>query len=77
MIARRLTNLLRKNIPFQWTEKCQSSFEELKKTFTTAPILALRTEEGGFVVYTDASKQGLGCVLMQNGKVIAYALRQL
>ena len=77
VIARRLTNLLRKNIPFQWIEKCQSSFEELKKTFTTTPILTLLTEEGGFVVYTYASKQGSGCVLMQNRKVIAYASRQL
>ena len=43
----------------------------------TAPILAIPTDTGGFVVYSDASKNGLGCVLMQNGKVIAYASRQL
>ena len=56
VIAKPLTNLLMKNIPFQWTEKCQSSFKELKKTLTTASILTLLTSEGGFVVYTDAFK---------------------
>ncbi|KAK4384472.1 Retrovirus-related Pol polyprotein from transposon [Sesamum angolense] len=53
------------------------SFEELKKRLTSAPILALPSGDGGYVVYTDASRQGLGCVLMQHGKVIAYASRQL
>jgi hypothetical protein len=43
----------------------------------TTPVLALPTESGNFVVYSDASKKGLGCVLMQNGNVIAYASRQL
>ena len=43
----------------------------------TAPVLALPMEFGNFVVYSDASKKGLGCVLMQNGNVIAYASRQL
>ena len=44
---------------------------------TTAPVLALPTEGGNFVIYSDASHQGLGCVLMQHGRVIAYASRQL
>ncbi|KAL0405561.1 UNVERIFIED_CONTAM: RNA-directed DNA polymerase [Sesamum latifolium] len=57
--------------------RCAQSFEELKKRLTSAPILALPSEGGGYVVYTDASRQGLGCVLMQHGKVIAYAWRQL
>ena len=54
---------------------CQQSFEELKHRLTSAPILALPSEHGGYVVFTDASGNGLGCVLMQNGKVIAYASR--
>ena len=54
-----------------------TKFEELKKRLTTTPILALPSENGGFVVYTDASRMGLGGVLMQNGKVIAYTSRQL
>jgi hypothetical protein len=53
------------------------SFQELKKRLTTAPILTLSLEIEGFVVYSDASMKGLGCVLMQHCKVIAYALRQL
>ena len=77
IVARPLTNLMKKNVQFRWTETCQRSFEKLKEALTTTPVLALPTGEGGFVVYTDASGQGLGCVLMQNGKVIAYASRQL
>ncbi|KAL0282101.1 UNVERIFIED_CONTAM: Retrovirus-related Pol polyprotein from transposon [Sesamum radiatum] len=72
-----LTKLLRKRVAFQWTKQCQQSFDELKGRLTSTPILVLLSGSAGFVVYTDASKQGLGCVLMQNGKVIAYASRQL
>ncbi|KAL0312268.1 UNVERIFIED_CONTAM: Retrovirus-related Pol polyprotein from transposon.6 [Sesamum radiatum] len=77
IIAGPLTKLLRKGVVFQWTEQCQRSFDELKKRLTSTPILVLPSGSGGYVVYSDASKQGLGCVLMQNGKVIAYASRQL
>ncbi|KAL0291840.1 UNVERIFIED_CONTAM: Transposon Ty3-G Gag-Pol polyprotein [Sesamum radiatum] len=77
IIAGPLTKLLRKGVAFQWTEQCQRSFDELKKRLTSTLILVLPSGSGGYVVYTDASKQGLGCVLMQNGKVIAYASRQL
>ena len=49
----------------------------MKDRLTSAPILALPNERYGFVVYSDASRQGLGCVLMQNDRVIAYAFRQL
>ncbi|KAL2246063.1 UNVERIFIED_CONTAM: Transposon Tf2-12 polyprotein [Sesamum indicum] len=77
IIADPLTKLLRKGVEFQWTEQYQQSFDELKKRLTSNPILVLPSGSGGYIVYTDASKQGLGCVLMQNGKVIAYASRQL
>ncbi|KAL2226543.1 UNVERIFIED_CONTAM: Transposon Tf2-12 polyprotein, partial [Sesamum indicum] len=77
IIAKPLTNLLKKNAPFNWNDKCAQSFEELKKRLTSAPILALPSGDGGYVVFTDASRQGLGCVLMQHGRVIAYASRQL
>ncbi|XXG76914.1 hypothetical protein AAC387_Pa08g1175 [Persea americana] len=76
-ISAPLTKLTRKNVPFVWNEKCEASFEELKGKLTLAPILTLPSSSGGFVVYTDASNVGLGCVLMQNGKVIAYGSRQL
>ncbi|BBN67339.1 transposable element gene, partial [Prunus dulcis] len=55
----------------------KDSFQELKKRLTTAPVLALPDNSGNFVIYSNASLQGLGCVLMQHGRVIAYALRQL
>ncbi|KAL0411398.1 UNVERIFIED_CONTAM: Retrovirus-related Pol polyprotein from transposon [Sesamum latifolium] len=77
VIAKPLTSLLKKNAPFKWNNMCDQSFEELKKRLTSAPILALPSGSGGYVVYTDASKLGLGCVLMQHGRVIAYASRQL
>ncbi|KAA0037676.1 pol protein [Cucumis melo var. makuwa] len=56
---------------------CESSFEELKQKLMTAPVLTVPDESGSFVIYSDASKKGLGCVLMQQGKVVAYASRQL
>ena len=72
-----LTKLTRKNVPFVWSEKCETSFEELKKRLTIAPVLTLPSGSSDFVVYTDASHVGLGCVLMQDGKVIAYGSKQL
>src|ERR1044072_1272683 len=72
-----LTQLTKKNQPFAWTEKCEASFQELKKRLTTAPVLALPMEGEPYDVYCDASHNGLGCVMMQQGKAVAYALRQL
>ena len=60
---------------FGW--KCETSFRELKESLTSALVLALPSRTKGFVVYSDASKGGLGCVLMQHGHVIAYASSQL
>ena len=57
--------------------ECERSFQELKQRLTTTPVLALPDISKDFVVYCDASRRGLGCVLMQGGKVIAYASRQL
>ncbi|CAL9001523.1 unnamed protein product [Prunus brigantina] len=76
-IAAPLTRLTRKDVKFEWTEECEQSFQELKKRLTTAPVLALPDDSGNFVIYSDASLQGLGCVLMQHDRVIAYASRQL
>ena len=72
-----LTRLTRKEKPFLWSEACQQSFDELKGRLTSAPVLTLPPGQDGFVVYCEASRQGLGCVLMQNDKVISYASRQL
>jgi hypothetical protein len=76
-IAGPMTKLLRKNTPFEWTKKCEESFQELKKRLTTAPILTVPETGKDYTVYCDASKNGLGCVLMQDRKVIAYVSRQL
>nr|GEZ73413.1 putative reverse transcriptase domain-containing protein [Tanacetum cinerariifolium] len=63
--------------PTSVTEEREKSFEELKQRLVSAPVLTLLSGSGGFQIYSDASKKGLGCVLMQYGKVIAYASRQL
>src|SRR4051812_5516213 len=76
-IARPLTNLLHKGVKFEWTDKCQESFQALKDKLTTPPVLAPPDTQKDFVIYCDASRQGLGCVLMQERKVIAYGSRQL
>nr|GFD38153.1 putative reverse transcriptase domain-containing protein [Tanacetum cinerariifolium] len=56
-----------------WNEEREKSFEELKQRLVSAPVLTLPSGSSGFQIYSDASKKGLGCVLMQHGKVIAYA----
>ncbi|XP_010534696.1 PREDICTED: uncharacterized protein LOC104810198 [Tarenaya hassleriana] len=76
-LAKPMTKLTGKNVRFDWTPECEVSFLELKRRLATAPILALPQPGTLYEVYTDASKQGLGCVLMQEGHVIAYASRQL
>ncbi|CAL5378690.1 unnamed protein product [Camellia sinensis] len=77
LLAAPLTHLTRKNTKFEWTENCEKSFQELKKRLTSAPVLTIPLSGEGFIVYSDASHQGLGCVLMQHGKVVAYVSRQL
>ncbi|KAJ9544324.1 hypothetical protein OSB04_024031 [Centaurea solstitialis] len=76
-IAQPLTTLTQKDKKFIWGEKQEEAFQLLKHKLCNAPILALPEGTDNFVVYCDASHQGLGCVLMQNEKVIAYASRQL
>ncbi|KAG7599514.1 Retrotransposon gag domain [Arabidopsis suecica] len=72
-----MTRLTGKDTKFQWSEECEKSFSELKTMLTSAPVLVLPEEGEPYMVYTDASITGLGCVLMQKGSVIAYASRQL
>ncbi|KAL4011098.1 hypothetical protein IC575_028145 [Cucumis melo] len=76
-IASPLTQLTRKGTPFVWSPACESSFQELKQKLVTAPVLTVPDGSGSFMIYSDASKKGLGCVLMQQGKVVAYTSRQL
>jgi hypothetical protein len=67
-IVKPLTTMLEKGKVFKWDEKCQASFDELKKRLTTTPVLIMPDIHKGFDVYCDASRQGLGCVLMQERK---------
>ncbi|KAJ9561342.1 hypothetical protein OSB04_006502 [Centaurea solstitialis] len=76
-IAKPLTSLTQKDKKFDWGEAQDEAFQTLKDKLCDAPILTLPDGPDDFVVYCDASNQGLGCVLMQRGKVIAYASRQL
>jgi ribonuclease HI len=76
-IAKPMTRLREKNKNFDWTEECQVSFEELKKQLTSAPVLILPDITKKFDIYCDASRQGLGCVLRQDGQVVSYASHQL
>nr|CAH66107.1 OSIGBa0101K10.6 [Oryza sativa] len=71
-IAKPMTRLLQKDVKYKWSEECEQSFQELKNRLISAPILILPDPKKGFQVYCDASKLGLGCVLMQDGKVVAY-----
>ena len=76
-LAAPLTKLTRKEEKFVWSEACQQSFDELKRKLTSAPVLTLPSGQDGYTMYCDASRQGLGCVLMQHENVITYASRQL
>jgi hypothetical protein len=69
--------LQKKNKKFVWTEKCAEAFRRLKELLTTTPILKVPDMDIDFLVCTDASKEGLGGVLMQDGRVIAYISRKL
>jgi hypothetical protein len=76
-IAKPMTELLKKGVKFVWSEKCEKAFHTLHEHFTTAPVLAQPNNTKPFDVYCDASGTGLGCVLMQDNRVIAYASRAL
>ena len=76
-IAKPLTELTKKDEPYVWTEAREEAFQTLKKRLVTAPVLVQPDITKPFEVYCDAPNVGLGCVLMQDGHVIAYASRQL
>jgi hypothetical protein len=76
-IAKPMTALLGNKVEFKWTQKCQEAFEALKENLTTTPILVLPDVHKPFLVYCDACYTGLGCVLMQEGRAVAYSSRQL
>jgi protein tyrosine phosphatase len=76
-IAKPVTELLKKENKYVWSDVCDEAFKHLKKLLTTSPVLAQPDTTTPFVVYCDASGTGLGGVLMQEGRVISYSSRQL
>jgi hypothetical protein len=76
-ITKPITELLKKRNKYVWSEACDEAFKQLKKLLTTSPVLAQPDTTKSFDVYCDASGTGLEGVLMQEGRVISYSLRQL
>ena len=76
-LASPMTRLIRKEVKFEWNNLCEKAFQEFKRRLTTAPILIVSERGQRYIVYCDASKNGLGCILMQSGRVVAYVSRQL
>jgi hypothetical protein len=76
-IAKPITTLQCKGVRYEWADKCDTTFIELKRLLTRAPILRVLDMDKVFTVYMDASKQGLGVMLMEDGGVIAYVSRKL
>ena len=72
-----MTRLTQKEVKFDWDDQCKETFQELKWRLTSAPILIVPDRGQGYTVYYDASRSGLGCVLMQFGRVVDYGSRQL
>ena len=72
-----MMRLTRKEVKFDWDDRCEEAFQELKRRLTSAPILIVPDRGQGYTMYCYASRAGLGCVLMQSGRVVAYGSRQL
>ena len=74
MTAGLISRLLQKNVKFEWSEKCQVSFDKLKVFLVEEFVLTQTTYGKEYVVFSDASLNGLGCVFMQEGKVVVLRL---
>ena len=74
-IAAPMTRLTRKEVKFDWDDRCEEAFQELKMRLNSASILIVPDRGQGYTVYCDASRTGLGCVLIQSGRVVAYGSR--
>ena len=72
-----MTRLTRKEVKFDWDDRYEEAFQELKRRLTSTPILIVLDMGQGYTVYCDALRAGLGCVLMQSGRVVAYGSHQL
>ena len=76
-LAAPMTRLTRKWVKFEWNDLCEKAFQELKRRLTSAPILIVLEQGRRYMVYCDASRDRLGCVLIQSERVVAYGSRQL
>ena len=76
-LAAPMTRLTRNEVKCEWNDMCERAFQELKRRLTSAPILIVPKQGQRYIVYCDASKDRLGCVLMQSGRVVAYGSWQL
>ena len=76
-IAAPMTKLTRREVKFDWDDRCEEAFQELKRRLTSAPILIVPDRGQGYIVFCDASRARLGCVLMQSGRVVAYGSRKM
>ena len=76
-LAAPMTRLTLKEVKFEWNDSCEKAFQELKRRLTLAPILIVPERAQSYTMYCDASKDGLGCVLMQFRRVMNYGSRQL
>ena len=76
-LAAPMTRLTQKEVKFEWDDLCKKTFQELKRRLTLVPILIVSDRGQRYTVYCDALKAGLGCVLMQSGRVVTYGFRHL
>ena len=76
-LARYYRRLTRKEVKFEWNDLCEKAFQELNRRLTTTLILIVPERGQGYMVYCDASRARLGCVLMQSGRVVAYGSSKL
>ena len=70
-----MTKLTKKEVKFEWNVLCERAFQELKRRLSSPPILIVLDRGQGYIVHCDASKDGLECVLIQSGRVMAYGSR--
>ena len=76
-LAAPMTRLTQKEVKFDWDVRWEEAFQELRRRLTSTPILIVPDRGQGYTVYCDASRAGLGCVLMQSGRVVSYGSRKL
>ena len=77
LLAAPMTRLTRKEVRFEWSDLCEKAFQTLKRRLTSAPILIVPEMVQRYTMFCDASKDGLGCIFLKSGRVVAYGSRQL